>query len=73
MHVACGCARRMMPSAMSRYWAAVAVWFTSSARPDPIVATIMAALFLSLSFHILHQPWTEYWAGQEKQTLTVGA
>jgi Co/Zn/Cd efflux system component len=49
--------------------AAVAVWFTASAWPDLIVATIMAALFLSSSFQILRQAWGEYRTGQDSGAL----
>lgn len=49
--------------------AAAAVWFTTSGWPDLIVATIMAALFLSSSFQILRQAWAEYRTGQDKGAL----
>lgn len=49
--------------------AAAAVWFTSSAWPDLIVATIMAALFLSSSFQILRQAWAEYRTGDGEGAL----
>lgn len=39
--------------------AAGAVWLTSSAWPDLIVATAMAGLFLNSSFLILRQSWQE--------------
>ncbi|WP_108398677.1 cation transporter [Devosia submarina] len=50
--------------------AAVAVWFTKSAWPDLIVAAIMAALFLSSSFQILHQAWGEYRSGEDRGALS---
>jgi Co/Zn/Cd efflux system component len=40
--------------------AAVAVWGTTSAWPDLIVATAMAVLFLNSSFLILKQAWQEH-------------
>jgi Co/Zn/Cd efflux system component len=40
--------------------AAVAVWWTTSAWPDLIVAGIMAGLFLSSAVQILRQAWAEY-------------
>src|SRR5919112_2263026 len=40
--------------------AAGAVWWTTSAWPDLIVAGIMAGLFLSSAVQILRQAWTEY-------------
>jgi Co/Zn/Cd efflux system component len=40
--------------------AAGAVWVTTSAWPDLIVAGIMAALFLSSATQILRQAWAEY-------------
>jgi Co/Zn/Cd efflux system component len=40
--------------------AALAVWGTTSAWPDLIVAAIMAGLFLSSSAQILQQAWHEY-------------
>jgi Co/Zn/Cd efflux system component len=40
--------------------AAGAVWATTSAWPDLIVAGIMAALFLSSAMQILRQAWAEY-------------
>ncbi len=40
--------------------AAGAVWVTTSAWPDLIVAGIMAALFLSSAVQILRQAWAEY-------------
>ena len=40
--------------------AAGAVWATTSAWPDLIVAGIMAALFLSSATQILRQAWAEY-------------
>ncbi len=39
--------------------AALAVWWTSSAWPDLIVAGIMAAVFLSSATQILRQAWVE--------------
>ncbi|CFX20613.1 Cation efflux protein [Candidatus Filomicrobium marinum] len=39
--------------------AAVAVWASSSAWPDLIVAAMMASIFLSSAFHILRQAWQE--------------
>ncbi|MBO1909018.1 cation transporter [Microvirga sp. 3-52] len=40
--------------------AAGAVWWTTSAWPDLIVAGIMAGLFLSSAVQILRQAWAEY-------------
>jgi Co/Zn/Cd efflux system component len=40
--------------------AAVAVWWSTSAWPDLIVAGIMAGLFLSSAVQILRQAWAEY-------------
>ena len=40
--------------------AALAVWGTTSAWPDLLVAGIMAGLFLWSSVHILRQAWAEY-------------
>ncbi|MEP0940959.1 MAG: cation transporter [Rhizobiaceae bacterium] len=45
--------------------ASVAVWFTVSAWPDLIVATIMAGLFLRSSQLILVQAWQEYHSSGE--------
>ncbi|SEK63245.1 cation transporter [Pacificibacter marinus] len=39
--------------------AAIAVWVTSTAWPDLIVALLMAGLFLSSAWQILKQSWTE--------------
>jgi Co/Zn/Cd efflux system component len=40
--------------------AAGAVWWSTSAWPDLIVAGIMAGLFLSSAVQILRQAWAEY-------------
>ncbi|MEE1656574.1 cation transporter [Microvirga sp. CF3062] len=40
--------------------AAGAVWWTASAWPDLIVASLMAGLFLSSAVQILRQAWAEY-------------
>jgi Co/Zn/Cd efflux system component len=40
--------------------AALAVWSTSSAWPDLVVAAVMAGLFLNSSAQILLQAWSEY-------------
>jgi Co/Zn/Cd efflux system component len=40
--------------------AAGAVWWTTSAWPDLIVAGLMAGLFLSSAMQILRQAWAEY-------------
>jgi Co/Zn/Cd efflux system component len=39
--------------------AALAVWATTSAWPDLIVAAVMATVFLSSATQILHQAWQE--------------
>ena len=44
--------------------AALAVWGTTSAWPDLLVAAIMAGLFLWSSAQILQQGWQEYRAGE---------
>jgi Co/Zn/Cd efflux system component len=44
--------------------AALAVWGTTSAWPDLLVAAIMAGLFLWSSAQILQQGWREYRAGE---------
>jgi Co/Zn/Cd efflux system component len=44
--------------------AALAVWGTTSAWPDLLVAGIMAGLFLWSSAQILQQGWQEYRAGE---------
>jgi Co/Zn/Cd efflux system component len=44
--------------------AALAVWRTTSAWPDLLVAAIMAGLFLWSSAQILQQGWREYRAGE---------
>jgi len=44
--------------------AAFAVWGTTSAWPDLLVAAIMAGLFLWSSAQILQQGWQEYRAGE---------
>ena len=44
--------------------AALAVWGTTSAWPDLLVAAIMAGLFLWSSTQILQQGWQEYRAGE---------
>jgi Co/Zn/Cd efflux system component len=44
--------------------AALAVWGTTSAWPDLLVAAIMAGLFLWSSAQILQQGWLEYRAGE---------
>lgn len=49
--------------------ASVAVWFTVSAWPDLIVATIMAGLFLRSSQLILVQAWQEYRSGEDMGAL----
>ena len=49
--------------------ASVAVWFTVSAWPDLVVATIMAGLFLRSSQLILVQAWQEYRSGEDVGTL----
>lgn len=43
--------------------AALAVWGTSTAWPDLIVAGIMAGIFLTSSVQILRQAWAEYGTG----------
>lgn len=45
--------------------AALAVWGTSTAWPDLIVAGIMAGIFLTSSVQILRQAWAEYGTGGE--------
>ncbi|QGY01561.1 cation transporter [Methylobacterium mesophilicum SR1.6/6] len=44
--------------------AALAVWGTSTAWPDLLVAAIMAGIFLTSSVQILRQAWAEYREGQ---------
>jgi Co/Zn/Cd efflux system component len=44
--------------------AALAVWSTTSAWPDLLVAGIMASLFLWSSAQILRQGWHEYRASE---------
>ena len=44
--------------------ASAAVWLTTSAWPDLMVAMIMAGLFLRSSQLILVQAWQEYRAGE---------
>jgi Co/Zn/Cd efflux system component len=48
--------------------AALAVWGTTSAWPDLLVAAIMAGLFLWSSAQILQQGWQEYRAGEPMAT-----
>lgn len=40
--------------------AALAVWGTSTAWPDLVVAAVMAGIFLTSSMQILRQAWAEY-------------
>lgn len=54
------CSRNDMIGNVAVVIAALSVWGLSTAWPDLIVAAIMAALFLSSSFRILHQAWAEY-------------
>ncbi len=49
--------------------ASVAVWFTLSAWPDLIVATIMAGLFLRSAQLILAQAWQELRSGKDLGAL----
>ena len=49
--------------------ASVAVWFTVSAWPDLIVASIMAGLFLRSSQLILMQAWQEYRSDEDLGVL----
>ena len=44
--------------------AAVAVWGTSTAWPDLIVAALMAGIFLTSSTQILRQAWREFRGGE---------
>jgi Co/Zn/Cd efflux system component len=44
--------------------AALAVWGTTSAWPDLLVAAIMAGLFLWSSTQIMQQGWQEYRGGE---------
>lgn len=52
-------------------FAALGVWGTATAWPDLIVAAIMAGIFLTSSFQILRQAWSEY--RQEQQPHSVAA
>ena len=45
--------------------AALAVWGTSTAWPDLLVAAIMAGIFLTSSVQILPQAWGEYRDGRQ--------
>ena len=49
--------------------ASAAVWFTSSAWPDLIVALLMAGLFLRSAQLILVQAWKEYRSGEDLGAL----
>lgn len=50
--------------------AAAAVWGTSSAWPDLVVAAIMGGLFLNSSMLILRQAWDEYRTGVDRGALS---
>ena len=49
--------------------AAVAVWGTSTAWPDLVVAALMAGIFLTSSTQILRQAWREF-RGDEAAAMT---
>jgi Co/Zn/Cd efflux system component len=49
--------------------AALAVWGTSTAWPDLLVAGIMAGIFVTSSVQILRQAWAEYRRGAEAHPL----
>lgn len=50
--------------------AALAVWGTSNAWPDLLVAAIMAGIFLTSSMQILRQAWAEYSEGDARPLPT---
>lgn len=49
--------------------AALAVWGTSTAWPDLLVAAIMAGIFLTSSVQILRQAWSEYREGERVRSV----
>ncbi len=51
--------------------AALGVWGTTTAWPDLIVAAVMAAIFLTSSFQILRQAWSEYRQGELPRSVAA--
>ncbi len=51
--------------------AALGVWGTATAWPDLIVAGVMAGIFLTSSFQILRQAWSEYRQGQQTHSAAA--
>ncbi|NNF80449.1 MAG: cation transporter [Rhizobiales bacterium] len=54
------CSRNDAIGNVAVMFAALGVWGTTSGWPDLVVASIMAALFLSSALQILRQAWAEY-------------
>ncbi|PIE16584.1 MAG: cation transporter [Rhodobacterales bacterium] len=63
------CSRNDAIGNIAVMFASVAVWWTTSAWPDLIVAFVMAGLFLRSSQLILRQSWQEFTSGRDLGAL----
>jgi Co/Zn/Cd efflux system component len=65
------CSRNDAIGNVAVMFAALGVWGTTTAWPDLMVAGIMAGIFLTSSFQILRQAWSEYRQGERPSSVTA--